>query len=149
MPLSFVVTVDGDTLPVSALMVISTPDIVPLEEFFAVIVMFAAVDPSDATDGGDAMRSKEAGTTVVFVVLLPPPPVSTLPPQAAKENIAKRIKRFKEKTLLFRDLDISFSFSITEIDDFFNFNDYILTEILLIFKIFFELSMVSMFYFLL
>ena len=117
-----VVTVPVLRLPVSALMVITTPDNAALEAFFAVTVIFEDVEPSDLTVGGEAKRSSEAAVGVVGVV---PVSVSLLPPQAGrKQNRAKKINSHndRENFALF-DFFISFSFVIIEMDDFFKFTD--------------------------
>jgi hypothetical protein len=89
-PVSSVVTLYGATLPVSALMVITTPDNAALEEFFAVTVIVEDVEPSDLTVGGEAKRSIEAAVGVVSVV--PGTASSLLPPHPLRQqNRAKQI----------------------------------------------------------
>jgi len=123
LPVVPVVTGVGPILPVLALISITTPDKVALEEFFAVIVIVEDVEPSDFTVGGEATRSREAGVIVVSV--LEPVSLPRLPPQAGrKQNRAKKINSHndRENFALF-DFFISFSFVIIEMDDFFKFTD--------------------------
>ena len=121
-PLVLVVTVSVLRLPVSALMVITTPDNAALDEFFAVTVMVDDVVPSDFTVGGVAKRSKVAGVIVVSV--LEPVSLPRLPPQAGrKQNRAKEINSHIDcENFVLKDFFISFSFVIIEMDEFFKFN---------------------------
>jgi hypothetical protein len=122
LPTASVVTGVGPILPVLALISITTPDKVALEEFFAVIVIVEDVEPSDFTVGGEATRSREAGVTVVSVLEPVSPP--RLPPQAGrKQNRAREINSHIDcENFVLKDFFISFSFVIIEMDEFFKFN---------------------------